>query len=59
MNDIRQRTITLTLSENHWLRIRASLLCSAEDLASVESDQEAQYHHTYTLVRDGLAPWLD
>jgi len=53
-----QKVITLTLSECHWLRIRAALLCSANDLAAAGSDQERQYKHTYDLVKLGLEPWL-
>jgi hypothetical protein len=54
-----QKLITLTMTECHWLRIRAALLCSAEDLAQVKSDQEKQYKHTYDLVKLGLEPWLN
>lgn len=50
--------ITMTMTEGHWLRIRAALLCAAEDLAQVGSDQERQYKHSYDLVRQGLEPWL-
>jgi hypothetical protein len=53
-----QSVITLTLAECHWLRIRAALLCSAEDLSQVQSPQEAQYLHTYELVKLGIAPYL-
>lgn len=53
-----QPVITLTLSECHWLRIRAALLCAAEDLSQVQSSQEAQYLHTYELVKLGIAPYL-
>ena len=35
--------ITLTMTEGHWLRIRAALLCAAEDLAQAGSDQAPQY----------------
>jgi len=34
------------------------LLCSAEDLAQVGSDQAAQYKHSHELVKLGLEPWL-
>ena len=50
--------ITLTMTEGHWLRIRAALLCAAEDLAQAGSDQERQYKHSYDLVRLGLEPWI-
>ena len=53
-----QKVITLSLAEGHWLRIRAALICSAEDLAKVDSDQEAQYKHTYDLVRLGIEPYI-
>ena len=53
-----QKVITVSLAECHWLRIRAALICSAEDLAKVGSEQEAQYKHTYDLVRLGLEHWL-
>lgn len=53
-----QKVITLSLAECHWLRIRAALICSAEDLAKVGSKQEAQYKHTYDLVRLGIDPWI-
>ena len=56
---VRSKTaITLTMAEGHWLRIRAALLCAAEDLAQAGSDQEAQYKHSYDLVRLGLEPWI-
>jgi hypothetical protein len=50
--------ITLTLPECDWLRIRASLICAAEDLAQAKSDQESHYKGTYDLVKSGLEPWL-
>lgn len=53
-----QKVITLSLAECHWLRIRAALICSAEDLARVGSEQEAHYKHTYDLVRIGIDPWI-
>ena len=53
-----QNLITLTMTECHWLRIRAALICAAEDLAQSGSDQERQYKHTYDLVKLGLEPWL-
>jgi hypothetical protein len=52
------RLITLTMTEGHWLRIRAALLSSAEDLAQAGSDQAPQYKHSHELVRLGLEPWL-
>lgn len=58
MNRIDTHLITLTMTEGHWLRIRAALLCAAEDLAQAGSDQEAQYKHSYDLVRLGLEPWI-
>lgn len=58
MQDIRTNLITLTLTEDHWLRIRASLLCSAEDLAQAGSDQAKQYKHSHELVKLGLEPWI-
>jgi hypothetical protein len=53
-----QKVIRLEMTECHWLRIRAALLCAAEDLAKAGSVQEAQYKHTYDLVRLGLEPWF-
>ena len=53
-----QKVITVSLAECHWLRIRAALICSAEDLAKVGSEQETQYKHTYDLVSLGLERWL-
>lgn len=53
-----QAVITLSLAECHWLRIRAALLCAAEDLSQVQSSQEDQYRHTYELVKLGIAPYL-
>jgi hypothetical protein len=53
-----QAVITLTLAECHWLRIRAALLCAAEDLSQVGSSQEDQYRHSYELVKIGIAPYL-
>jgi hypothetical protein len=53
-----QAVITLSLAECHWLRIRAALLCAAEDLSQVESSQEDQYRQTYELVKLGIAPYL-
>ena len=53
-----QKVITLTMAECHWLRIRAALICSAEDLAQAGSEQAAQYKHTYDLVRLGIDPWI-
>ena len=50
--------ITLTLPEYDWLRIRAALMCAAEDLAQAKSDQEIHYKSTYDLVKSGLEPWL-
>ena len=50
--------ITLTMTEGHWLRIRAALLCAAEDLAQAGSDQAPQYKHSHELVKLGLEPWL-
>ena len=50
--------ITLTMTEGHWLRIRAALLCAAEDLAQAGSDQAPQYKHSHDLVRLGLEPWI-
>ena len=58
MNRTDTHLITLTMTEGHWLRIRAALLCSAEDLAQAGSDQERQYKHSYDLVRLGLEPWI-
>jgi hypothetical protein len=54
-----QPAITLTLPECDWLRIRASLICAAEDLAQAKSDQESHYKGTYDLVKSGLEPWLN
>ena len=45
----------MELTQFDWLRIRAALLCSAEDLAAVNSDQEQQYAETYNAVKAGLA----
>lgn len=56
--DLRTKVITLSLTADHWLRIRAALLCSAEDLAQQGSDQERQYKHSHELVKLGLEPWL-
>jgi hypothetical protein len=53
-----QPVITLTLPECDWLRIRASLICAAEDLAQARSDQESHYKGTYDLVKSELEPWL-
>lgn len=53
-----QAVITLSLGECHWLRIRAALLCAAEDLSQVQSSQEDQYIHTYELVKLAIAPYL-
>lgn len=50
--------VTITLSEFDWLRIRASLLCSAEDLSQVDSPQTDQYFNTYKKVKDALAELL-
>lgn len=58
MNRTDTHLITMTLTEGHWLRIRAALLCSAEDLAQVDSDQAPQYKHTHELVKLGLEPWI-
>lgn len=58
MNRTDTHLITMTLTEGHWLRIRAALLCSAEDLAQVGSDQAKQYKHSHELVKLGLEPWL-
>ena len=58
MNRIDTHLITLTMTEGHWLRIRAALLCAAEDLARSGSDQEPQYKHSYDLVRLALEPYL-
>ena len=58
MNRTDTHLITLTMTEGHWLRIRAALLCAAEDLAQAGSGQEAQYKHSYDLVRLGLEPWI-
>jgi hypothetical protein len=59
MNRTDTHLITLTMTEGHWLRIRAALLCAAEDLAQAGSDQEAQYKHSYDLVKLGLEPWIN
>jgi hypothetical protein len=53
-----QSAITLTLPECDWLRIRAALICAAEDLAQAKSDQESHYKSTYDLVKSELKPWL-
>lgn len=58
MHDIRTHLITMTLTEDHWLRIRAALLSAAEDLAQEGSDQARQYKHSHELVKVGLEPWL-
>ena len=58
MNDLRAQVITLSLTADHWLRIRAALHCSAEDLAQQDSDQARQYKHSHELVKLGLEPWL-
>ena len=56
--------VTITLSEFDWLRIRASLLNSAEDLAQVDSPidapstQTAQYFNTYMKVNSALVELL-
>ena len=58
MTDLRAQVITLSLTADHWLRIRAALLCSAEDLAQQGSDQARQYKHSHELVKLGLEPWM-
>ena len=45
----------MELTQFDWLRIRSALLCAAEDLAAVNSDQEQQYVETYGAVKAGLA----
>ena len=50
--------VTITLTEFDWLRIRASLLSSAEDLAQVDSPQAPEYFNTYKRVKDLLAELL-
>lgn len=45
----------MELTQFDWLRIRSALLCAAEDLAAVNSDQEQQYAETYGAVKAGLA----
>ena len=46
------------LTEFDWLRIRASLLCSTQELSEVESDQEEQYYETYLKVKNAMAGQL-
>ena len=58
MNSTYTNLITMTMTEGHWLRIRAALLCSAEDLAKAGSDQEKQYKHTHELVKQALALYI-
>ena len=50
--------ITLSMTESHWLRIRAALLCAAEDLAQAGSDQAPQYKHSHDLIKLALEPYL-
>jgi hypothetical protein len=59
MNRTDTHLITLTMTEGHWLRIRAALLSAAEDLAQAGSDQAPQYKHSHELVRLGLEPWIN
>ena len=49
----------MELTQFDWLRIRAALLCSAEDLAAVNSNQEQQYAETFEAVKAGLAAMYD
>jgi hypothetical protein len=58
LSSLAQPVITLTFPVCDWLRIRASLICAAEDLAQAKSDQESHYKGTYDLVKSGLEPWL-
>lgn len=53
-----QKAITLTMAECHWLRIRASLLSSVNDLASADSPLESQYAHTHKLVKLAIDQYL-
>jgi len=44
----------MELTQFDWLRIRAALLSTVEDLADAGSDQEQQYAETYAAVKAGL-----
>ena len=49
----------MELTQFDWLRIRAALLSTVEDLAAAGSDQEAQYAETYAAVKVGLGRMYD
>ena len=49
-----QKVITVSLAEEHWKRIRASLLSSAEDLAQADSPQARFYKHTHDLIKQAI-----
>jgi len=51
MTTATQKTISITLAEDHWDRIRSALLYVAGELSKDNSPLESEYFHTYKLIK--------